>query len=66
MAAIGIGAAKYMECSAKTGEGVKRVFDESIRIVLDESADGKAAAAAARMAKGKSQARRLGEALCFA
>ena len=61
MAAIGMGAAKYMECSAKTGEGVKRVFDESIRIVLDDSTDEEAA----RMVKGKSQARRLGEVLCF-
>ena len=62
MAARGMGAAKYMECSSKTGEGVKRVFDESIRIALDDSNEEEAA----HMAKGKSQARRLGEALCFA
>lgn len=60
MAATGMGAAKYMECSAKTGEGVQRVFDESIRIVLDEHSDDGAA-----RAKGKSQVRRLGQAFCF-
>ncbi|KAK9414419.1 hypothetical protein SUNI508_11261 [Seiridium unicorne] len=33
MAANGIGAAKYMECSAKTGDGVYRVFEEGVRMV---------------------------------
>ncbi|KAI1635739.1 ras family-domain-containing protein [Biscogniauxia mediterranea] len=37
-AANTIGAIKYMECSAKTGEGVNRVFTEVARTVLDERA----------------------------
>ncbi|KAI0595334.1 ras family-domain-containing protein [Biscogniauxia sp. FL1348] len=37
-AANSIGAVKYMECSAKTGEGVNRVFTEVARTVLDERA----------------------------
>ncbi|KAK8017540.1 rho family protein [Apiospora rasikravindrae] len=31
MAATGMGAVKYLECSAKTGDGVNRVFEESLR-----------------------------------
>ncbi|KAI5924391.1 ras family-domain-containing protein [Camillea tinctor] len=33
-----MGAIKYLECSAKTGEGVNRVFTEAARTVLDERA----------------------------
>ena len=31
-----IGAAQYLECSSKTGEGVKEVFDTAIKQVLNE------------------------------
>ena len=34
-----IGAAKYVECSAKTGEGVDDVFDEAIKAVLYPSGE---------------------------
>lgn len=31
-------AVKYIECSAKTGENVDRVFEEGVRLVLAERA----------------------------
>ena len=34
-----IGARKYMECSAKTQEGVKQVFDDVIRAKLNKGDD---------------------------
>ncbi|KAL7624997.1 hypothetical protein AAE478_004211 [Parahypoxylon ruwenzoriense] len=38
MAANGLGAVKYMECSAKTGEGVERIFEEAVRVIIGERA----------------------------
>lgn len=32
-------AIKYMECSAKTGENVNHVFEEGVRLVLNERAE---------------------------
>ncbi|KAI5865426.1 hypothetical protein GGS23DRAFT_559189 [Durotheca rogersii] len=44
MAANGMGAVKYLECSARSGEGVNRIFEEGARIVLrDRLADEEAA-----------------------
>lgn len=34
MAAHTIRAIKYTECSAKTGQGVEKVFEDSIRLIL--------------------------------
>ncbi|RYP66760.1 hypothetical protein DL769_005936 [Monosporascus sp. CRB-8-3] len=61
MTANSMGAVKYMECSAKTGEGVQRIFEESVRIVFDERAADEEAA----RIKEKSQGRRLSQILCF-
>ncbi|KAI1342153.1 ras family-domain-containing protein [Xylariaceae sp. FL0016] len=35
-AALELGCLKYFECSAKTGTSVTRIFEESVRIVLEE------------------------------
>ncbi|KAI0470901.1 P-loop containing nucleoside triphosphate hydrolase protein [Xylariaceae sp. FL0804] len=43
-AAHRMGAVKYLECSAKTGEGVDRVFEEGVRSVFDERAADEEAA----------------------
>ncbi|KAF7533892.1 hypothetical protein G7054_g6704 [Neopestalotiopsis clavispora] len=56
-AAAGIGAVRYLECSAKTGEGVDDLFDESVRTVRQ-----------LRSGKGLAQERRgitLGDLMCF-
>lgn len=59
MAANGIGAVKYMECSAMTGEGVDRVFEESVRTV-QALQSGKYA-----LTEEKTQGHGLGQLLCF-
>lgn len=59
MAANSIGAVKYMECSAQTGDGVNRIFEEGVRTVRNIRSGNEA------MAQDKSQNMGLGQLLCF-
>ncbi|CAJ2508154.1 Uu.00g093400.m01.CDS01 [Anthostomella pinea] len=65
LAANGMGAVKYMECSAKTGEGVANIFEDGIRVVFDERA-ADAEAARLREKHAKKGENKLGQLLCFA
>lgn len=57
MAAHTIHAIKYAECSAKTGQGVEKVFEDSIRLILSLQ-DRDASAQEAKKAG-------LGQVFCF-
>ena len=57
MAAHTMRAIKYAECSAKTGQGVEKVFEDSIRLVL--SLQDSAAA------EQESKKPGLGQVFCF-
>ncbi|KAH6648941.1 small GTPase superfamily [Truncatella angustata] len=59
MAARNLGAVRYMECSAKTGEGVNLVFEEGVRTIraIQSGRDS--------MAREKSRGTSLGHMLCF-
>lgn len=59
IAARSIGAVSYMECSAKTGEGVNKVFENGVQMIR-AARSGKEA-----MARDKSQGTSLGQLLCF-
>ncbi|KAH9909576.1 P-loop containing nucleoside triphosphate hydrolase protein [Xylariomycetidae sp. FL2044] len=65
MTANGMGATKYLECSAKTGEGVDRVFEEGVRVVFDERAADEEAERMRRAYKKKSEKSGLGHLVCF-
>ncbi|ORY71913.1 small GTPase superfamily, partial [Pseudomassariella vexata] len=59
MAAHAMGTVKYMECSAKTGEGVDRIFEEGVRIVQTLRAGDDATI------REKPQKMSLGKLFCF-
>jgi hypothetical protein len=59
MAANHVNAVKYMECSAKTGEGISHVFEEAVRIVQVIRTGDEA------MQREKSQGMSRGQMLCF-
>ncbi|KAI0124299.1 ras family-domain-containing protein [Xylariales sp. AK1849] len=59
MAANGIGAVKYMECSAKTGDGVYRIFEEGVRTIQAIRSGEEAVAREKTLGLG------LGKLLCF-
>lgn len=61
MAATSMGAVTYVECSAKTGEGVERVLEQGVRSVFDERAADQAA-----RTNERHMSHRLSQALCFA
>lgn len=58
-----MGVAKYMECSAKTGEGVDGIFEEGVRIVLDKRAEADDAVETKQDKPKRMGA--LGQLLCF-
>lgn len=57
MAAHTIRAIKYAECSAKTGHGVEKVFEDSIRLILSLQDRG--------AAEKESKKPGLGQVFCF-
>ncbi|KAI1305682.1 ras family-domain-containing protein [Xylaria venustula] len=59
MTATAIGATKYVECSAKTGQGIIGVFEEGVRAVYDRRD------AVERMEKSTDRLSGLAEFLCF-
>ncbi|KXJ92717.1 P-loop containing nucleoside triphosphate hydrolase protein [Microdochium bolleyi] len=63
------GAVRYMECSAKTGEGVDEILEEGMRTVFDERAADEEAIRMNMQAPPPSATRRLGTGLgrlfCF-
>jgi hypothetical protein len=65
MAANLMGAARYMECSSKTGEGVTAVVDEGIRILLDMEMSEREADRMNYQKSHRRAGRRVGQLLCF-
>lgn len=55
---------KYMECSAKTGENVNRVFEEAVRMVVYEREEQEALARI-RQKYGESESTGLSLKMCF-